>query len=298
MIALALAAVIVGTIGSALGPEPATAAEGGLEFSRDGVTWSATPPAALFESVPVLVPGGGRTASLHIRNGHEGATRISAFVTDLTWSSAAAAEVFELSAVDGRGGAFPDTGIGAIPDCTSLIPQRVLGSGQSIQLAVTVRMPHELTDDRGANESMGFALALGLTDPVVPELETCPREAIAVPAIPSTSTGAASGSRTGFGSAEPAADATAEPEPAAPDEVEPTPVEAAAEWVSCDLRAFASGMGMPVALCPDILVSDGAASALMLLFLLISIIWFLLLWRRRRRDEEEDAHELHGGGVA
>ncbi len=299
ILAFVLLSSLLGIAGSTAAPESAMAAPGGLEFSRDGVTWSSAAPAALYESVPMIVPGVGRTATLHVRNGHEGAARVSAFITALTWSSDVAAEAFVLSAVDGRGGIFPDTAIGAIRDCTSLIPQRVLAPGQSVQLAVTVRMPPSVESASAMDQSMGFALALGLVDPVVPELDTCPDHPATVPAIPSAPGAAAPGTGAGWAGAPSSTGAAIEEVPEViPDEVEPTPAETAAEWISCDLRAFASGVGMPVALCPDVFVSDGAASALMLLFILVAVVWFLLLWRRRHRDEEEDAHELSQGGVA
>lgn len=287
-----------------LGPVlPAVAADDGLEFSRDGVTWSAEPPGALFDGNPVLVPGTGWTSSVHIRNGYEGAARISAFITNIELSSPVATDTFVVSASDDAGGRFAETEIGAIGDCTSLIPQRVLPAGGEIEFAMTVQIPASVSGTYGQGETMSFDVAVGLVDPIVPEATTCPSGAVIVPAIPSTPTtggGTPPAASTGgsFGTV-PVADGVDAFEPVAPVTEERTPIDDAAEWISCDVRAFAAGVGMPVAICPDVFVNDGAATALMLLFVLVAIMWFLILWRRRHRDDEEDEldHALVAGGA-
>lgn len=288
--ALAASMLVVLLSTAAVPAAPVAAAPGGLEFSRDGITWSTTAPAAVFEVAPVLSPGAGHTSTWRIRNGHEGAARIAVAVTGIVWSSSVAADVFLLSAADGRGGGFSELPIGEITDCSGLIPQRVLASGDSIQLAITVSMPAAVSGIHGFDESMGFALAIALVDPIVPEVDGCPAHPEYVPMVPGSPRPAwTNGDRTAAAAEAPVAEPQPTPEPPrAQDGTREGPLE---EWISCDLRAFASAVGAPIAACPVAFASDGAATTLLGLLVILAIVWFLLLWRRRQRDEDDETIE-------
>lgn len=272
---------------------PAVADSDAFQFSRDGVTWTSAAP-GIFDTQPTLVPGGGQTSTWHVRNVHEGAARISVALVDVELSSETAGEVFVLSLADGRGGRFAETPVGEIRDCTPLIPQRVIAPGDSIALAVTVGMPSTVDGSLGEGESVTFGLALSLTDPVVPELEGCAEAPQVVPLTPAPPRPSSGPGRVGAGAATLAAVEPAPIERPQPPrgEARPGPVT---EWVSCDLRAFASAISMSVGgasiTCADVFASDGAALALLGLFLLIAILWLLIFWRRRQRDEEEERIE-------
>src|SRR5699024_8500094 len=78
---------------------PVHARPGALEFSQDGVLWSAAPPNALFEEQIVLVPGDSASTTLHLRNiaGSTGVLRLGLDSAEVAGEDAA--EAFGITVV-------------------------------------------------------------------------------------------------------------------------------------------------------------------------------------------------------
>lgn len=283
--------------------QPAVAAADGLEFSRDAISWQTTAPASVFEGDVVLAPGGAQTATWYIRNGHGERARISAVITDVTWSSALAAEMFELAAKDGTGGGFAAQPIGTIGACTAAIEDRILQPGEIVGVTVTVGIPASISGTTGFDESMGFALALSLADVTAPVgADGCPVDPLVIPGNQTSTSPARGGAPGTFTGAGPGSGADIVIEDPGVDEdgfaviADDTP--APVEWVQCGLRAMAAAAGAAAPTCRDFGLADGAAFMLGMIFLIAAIIWFIILWRKKHRDEEEEEHLVQGGQLA
>ncbi len=292
-----VAALAVALTATLLGPAASvSAAPGGLEYSRDGVSWTSATPAGVFDTAPVLVPGGAATSTWRIRNAHGTPARFTAVVTSLHWSSAAAAGVFRIAAQDQNGAGLAATPVGSIGSCTAVVPQRVLRPGESVTVTVTVDIPSSVGGSTGMGESMGFALALSLADPgATVGAAGCPSGAAVIPMAPGAG---------GTGPGEAAAGGTASGTPAEVDEGDARDYEhnlegwgaLAEDWVRCGTALAAAVItGTSSVPCRDAFSNDGAAFFVVGMFVLVAILWFLLFWRRRRRDDEEDEAPADGG---
>ena len=299
--ARATAIALAGAVALAVVPAaPASAAPGGLEFSRDGVSWQSATPASVFDTTPVLVPGVSQTATWFVRNGHTQKARFSAVISDVTWSSAVAAELFELAASDGIGGGFAATPVGQIVDCAAATTDRILQPGEIARVNVSVGIPATVDGTTGFSESMSFALALALAEPSAPVgADGCPVDPIIIPSLPGRPAGSGAGTAGGF--REPGVGSLPD-QVTDPGRQEPppggTPAQAtplSPEWIMCTVKAFASALGSPAASCTDFSSNEGVAFLLGLIFIMLATVWFLLLWRRRQRDDEDEAP--HGGAA-
>ena len=283
----------------------ASAAPGGLEFSRDGITWQTSTPATVFASALVLAPGVSQTATWYLRNGHTGGAQFTAVISDVTWSSVTASEIFHLSARDGIGGGFTDTAIGEVPQCAAATSPRMLQPGEIAAVTVTVGIPATVDGTTGFNEAMNFALGVALTEPTATVgAGGCPVNPITIPGVPSR------GGSAGAGTATPGEDGF-EPRAAGSssngvDGVDTPGIQvvttepAIVGWVYCGVLAFASG-GAPASAppaCTETASSAGIVMLLGIIFVMLATIWFLILWRRRHRDDDEQQASAPTGGTS
>ncbi len=182
--ALAVAAVAGALLLSAA--PSAQAAEDGIEFSVDGITWSPTAPTALFPSGIPLVPGGSATTTLHLRNGNAGDGVLVVAVAGIHAGSAQAAESFGLAGRDQLGEGMPRTALAMLAECTHLVPSRVLAPGEEVAVTVTTDLDSALTGREVQRDRMGFTVRIGLTDAraAAPSTSGCSAATIDIPVVP------------------------------------------------------------------------------------------------------------------
>lgn len=136
----AAAAVAVLLTGAAAPSAPAP----GLEVSLDGSTWSRTLPAALFEDLPVLVPGDSVTRTLLVRNasGTDALLRLDA--VDVSIENPRFAESLRLGAsvVDATrrssSAEQPTVAVGGAPDCVTVLPSAPLPARATASVVISL----------------------------------------------------------------------------------------------------------------------------------------------------------------
>lgn len=136
----------------------------GLEFSRDGTTWSAEPPAELFDDWLVEASGDSRSTTVHVRNARTGVVRIATAVSSLVWSHPDAAEAFRLSSSDQHGPGIVAAPIGSIARCTPLVPTRVLATGDILTIELAVDLAPDARGTAVQNASVGFDMLIALAE--------------------------------------------------------------------------------------------------------------------------------------
>jgi len=172
-------------------PGPAMAAESAVEYSLDGVTWSATPPASVFPVSWQPVPGSEATATLHLRAVRPGHTVVGVYS-----GSAASSDPVLLAGTTVTDAAGRTSRLDVLAtDCSLVAPQAVLAQGQSLTVPLTVAISPTLT--QAQNATLRLSLLIDLSDTGVPTLASgCPVDARILAAFPGSGTSAMLG-RTG-----------------------------------------------------------------------------------------------------
>jgi hypothetical protein len=177
-LALALATMLV----AALAPA-AQALETPLEFSRDGSTWAAAPPDAVFETGPVLVPGGSATAVLHVRSTAQSDGVLSASLATIGAPDDEAARRLGVTGSvtarsaghgavtgvpdDGHDGAeahLPRTSLAELETPAPLDRELRLAPGQSATILLSIDLAAETSGTRAQDTSVDVALGLTFRD--------------------------------------------------------------------------------------------------------------------------------------
>lgn len=171
------AAVIVGT---AL---PAAAAPGDIEYSTDGgTTWSATPPASVFPANYRMIPGDTLARQLLIRSDRVEDTYIFATISKKGTADPALSQGLTLTATDAAGNGLPTTPFGEIKPCTTVVPPRVLHTGEIYTINLTAHLSGALTGTQGQSAVQDFDLMLGMGDPVgAITVNGCPVDPTTIP---------------------------------------------------------------------------------------------------------------------
>jgi hypothetical protein len=180
---LALAGVAV------LTPAAPASAAAPLEYSVDGVTWSATPPASLFPSMTV-VPGDSETVTLYLRSTRGVDSVLTLVLRDATASDPIFESGLALEGNDDTGAGLPLTAFARIADCTAAIPPRTVAPGEVVPVTFDLAMSSALRAEQAQNAWLRFELVIGLADP------GAPRDAVGCPigsVIPGVPPGAGSG---------------------------------------------------------------------------------------------------------
>lgn len=155
------AAVVVGT---AL---PAAAAPGDIEYSTDGgTTWSATPPASIFPASYRMVPGDTLARQLLIRSDRVEDTYFFATINKKGTTDPVLSQGLTLAATDAAGKGLAPTPFGDIQPCTTVVPPRVLRTGEIYTINLTTHLSDTLTGTQGQDAVQDFDLMLGMGDPV------------------------------------------------------------------------------------------------------------------------------------
>jgi hypothetical protein len=149
----------------------ARADESPLEYSTDGITWTSTPQAALFDTDLVMVPGGSTSVTLHLRSNAPSTGVLDLALTNVRVSGQEAAEAFGVSAttdggtgVDAAGVVLPRTAFGELGERTRVGPPLELEPGQSARLTLTIDLAADPGGTGAQNSSIGLDLSIVLQD--------------------------------------------------------------------------------------------------------------------------------------
>lgn len=157
-----------------------------LEFSSDGISWSSTPPAALFPAGIALVPGDSISATLWVRNATKTPGVFVAALRNEQADSAEAAFGFGLNSSTDDTAALPRTAFDELGTCAHLVPARVLTGGEKLAIIITVDLDSSLTGSQAQNDRISFDVWFGLSDAAamaVPPNGICPLNSTIVPAV-------------------------------------------------------------------------------------------------------------------
>lgn len=165
---------------------PARAADGDIQFSADGASWSATPPAPLFPDGILLVPGDSTSMTVWVRNANPAAGVLVAAIGEVYASDEMAARGFRLAAHDNDGAGLSRTAFERLARCMHLVPARVVQPNEQVEITVVVDLSAALTGQQAQHERVSFELWFGLTDAAAtqPPTSGCPADPIIVPGLP------------------------------------------------------------------------------------------------------------------
>jgi len=171
---------------------PATAAHAAapaVEYSLDGLHWSAQPPTSVFDGSWVPVPGSSRTASVYLRSVRSGDTIVGVYA-----GKAAASDAGLLVATTVQGADGEPLPLSTLGDCRALASQSVLGEGDTLQVPLTVAVDPELTT--GQEAGLELSLLIDLSDTGVPTLAGgCPVDPAIIAAFPGAAAPSAASAR-------------------------------------------------------------------------------------------------------
>jgi len=180
-IALGLGLALAAGVAWSLPATAAHAAAPAVEYSLDGVHWSAQPPASVFDASWVPVPGSSRTASLYLRSARPGDTIVGVYA-----GGAAASDPALLSATTVQAAGGESLPLSELGDCRALASQAVLGAGDTLRVPLAVAVDPELT--AGQEAALELSLLIDLSDTGVPTLAGgCPVDPAIIAAFPGAS---------------------------------------------------------------------------------------------------------------
>lgn len=161
--ALAAVALLLGALAPAVTPLASAAAastDAPLQYSVDGVHWSASPPDSLFPGW-MPVPGASRTAMLHLLSTRPGETVVAVYAGSASGTDDGLLEATSIASGDAEV-SLSALVTGAASSCVPLGAQAVLRSGEALVVPVTFRVSSELTT--GRQESVGLDLLVAMSD--------------------------------------------------------------------------------------------------------------------------------------
>lgn len=139
-----------------------------LEYSRDGYTWSVTPPDALFDDGIVLVPGGSATRTLHLRNRAAETGSLELSFENVEASDVVAGDTFgvtvESSSGHGKGGTRERHRVSDLGEGAPESPRLLVDPGEILSLTVTVDLDPDATGKVAQNSTIRLDLAIQFAD--------------------------------------------------------------------------------------------------------------------------------------
>jgi len=164
LLARAAVAPLAVALALAAGAAPALAAEPGLEYGRDGASWSATPPAAVFPVSPELVPGGSASSVLWIRSTLDVPIDVAVAIDEVTSSSAAMMTGLQLAAATSRGADLPATPLADFTGCRAVGAPATLQPGESLRIEITAMLDPALSGRAATLASADFSLRIAAAE--------------------------------------------------------------------------------------------------------------------------------------
>ena len=163
---MVMLAITAGAVLGAGAPVPAHAAAPSVEYSSDGgLTWSASPPSFLFTNAPRFVPGDVVTENLLIRSLRTDPTLVWVSLANASFNDPLLDSMLTVEGADVSGAGLQATRLDALTSCTSVVPGRVLAHGQTVSVALTLRVSSALTGRQAQDATGHFDLALAFSDP-------------------------------------------------------------------------------------------------------------------------------------
>lgn len=164
---LARASVLVSLVAVLLGLGTSSAAAApGIELSPDGVTYAATLPGGLFDSITIAVPGDSQSTDFWVRNAGPVAAYLRIAISGVTFSDPVLAGALSVNASTA-------TRPGTAATLSSAQPCRVLTEGDLLPVGAVIHVTAtlalgDLTGLDGQGGTAGFALQVALSDSTVP----------------------------------------------------------------------------------------------------------------------------------
>lgn len=150
-----------------------TTMEQGVEVSADGTRFGRSLPEALFQDLPVVVPGDSVSRTLWVRNSSDTAGVLRVSVIDGWWSDSDFAHQLLISAeVSDSATSGTAVSLGAAGRCAVLLRGDMLQPGATIPVTVTVEFSGQATARNGHDGRAGFDFAAGLRDAADPASST------------------------------------------------------------------------------------------------------------------------------
>ena len=150
---------------------PANAADGHLEVSLGGVSWSSSLPDALFADDILLVPGQSVTTELHLRSTAPTAGVLELALMNISASDEWAAQSFgfQVELAEGRGddtpgGDLPRTRFADLEEGTRLGTPVHLEPGEAVALTLTIDLDARATGNHSQNSAIGLDLMISFVD--------------------------------------------------------------------------------------------------------------------------------------
>lgn len=174
--ALAVAALVLGAA------VPAQASEGSVLVSTDGVTFSSTLPAGVFDSA-VMIPGASQTATLYVKNDSAVPSELFVTATGITASSREFASALSLRATSAASPTGPAIPLGGASRCATLLAEP-LAPGAVTRLTLTLAMADVTAQvAQGATISANVGVALQQSDTPVAPSSGCGQSGIQLPVL-------------------------------------------------------------------------------------------------------------------
>src|SRR5690554_1016312 len=262
--------VLIGAGIAVGGVTPAHAAQGNLEVSLDGVTFSKTFSGALFDGIDFVVPGDEQGKRLFLRNSGDAPGFLRVVLEDVVYSDLYFANALTVQATaSGSHGA--KTAISMADPCLVLTEGQRVEPGQTVALDTQLALGN-LDGQQGMGATASFSMAIALSDTTpgsLPPTE-CGQADFSIPLVPRGTTG---------GGVSQEAQQTLPP------------------TKSADFLGNSGGNDLPVLNLPGGIVIDpntwDLLEELFILLLVVSFLgggaWFIVAARRRHDDSSEES---------
>ncbi|AWB89585.1 hypothetical protein [Homoserinimonas hongtaonis] len=178
----AIAALVLGAAVAAGPAVSATAAPGGLEVSRDGVSYSSALTGSLLTDIASMVPGDSQQGTFYVRNSSSTPGFLRIVLTDVTYSDLDLANALTVVATaGGANGAV--TPISLADPCWAISEGQVVPSGGVTRVDLGAALAN-LDGSRGQGATASLSLGVSLSDmtpgSLAPSICGVPNLAIAV----------------------------------------------------------------------------------------------------------------------
>ena len=174
--ARAVAALVLGAAA------PAQADDGSVLVSADGVTFSSTLPAGVFDSA-VMIPGSSQSATLYVKNDSTVPSELFLTATGIAASNRDFASALSLTATSAASPTGPAIPLGGASRCATLLAEP-LAPGAVTRLTLTLAMADVTAQvAQGATISAAVGVALRQSDTSVAPSSGCGLSGIQLPVL-------------------------------------------------------------------------------------------------------------------
>lgn len=155
----AAAALIAGAVGSASAAEPAPT----ILVSSDGVHYSTSLDANLFDGLGKLIPGDSQSATLWVKNPTAAPAEVRLSAADVVTSSSEFAASVSISTTNSGDQVTRSTPLSGLKNCDVLVDSQSLAAGEAIEMTVTFTMA-DVSARVAQNESASLNARVGMRD--------------------------------------------------------------------------------------------------------------------------------------